>query len=376
MAHHPDAAARPFHRARADGDSSTDILKDILCHIDDDKGGKRVSPQVRISAIFVILFVSTSLTAFPIIARNQPRWRIPRFVYLFSRYFGAGVIIATAFIHLLDPAYESIGPISCVALTADWGKFPWPAAIALMSVMFVFLLDFGAEWWVENKYNFGHASEHDEPVETDLANPLAATDSRHDSVTTFRPRSQTQCSHQFLHSADQDIQAIPLVPRSTDHTFPHQLAAFLILESGVLFHSLIIGLNLGVTTSATDFFTLYPVIAFHQAFEGLGLGARLALIPFPANLAWMPWALCGAYGVATPVAMACGVLAGTGGDGMVSGVLDAVSAGILMYTGLVELLARDFLFNKERSREGRDILGMLGCLLLGTGVMALLGKWA
>lgn len=269
-----------------------------------------------------------------------------------------------------------------------------------MSVMFVFLLDFGAEWYVENKYNFGHASEHDDDPE---ATPDALTTP---SLTTFRPRSQTQCSHQFLHSADQDIQLVPrsstlpsytsitatpsdttLPPTATtahadptvcktDHTFPHQLAAFLILESGVLFHSLIIGLNLGVTTSSASFSTLYPVIAFHQAFEGLGLGARLALIPFPAHLAWMPWALCCVYGLATPVAMASGLAgAGQGGE-MVSGILDAVSAGILMYTGLVELLARDFLFNKDRSRKGRDILVMLGCLLAGTAGMAVLGIWA
>lgn len=317
--------------------------------------------------------------------------------------FGAGVIIATAFIHLLDPAYESIGPISCVALSAGWGKFPWPAAIALMSVMFVFLLDFGAEWYVENKYHFGHASEHEDDPEA-TPEPLDALTTP--SLTTFRPRSQTQCSHQFLHSADQDIQLVPrsatlpsytpvtasastrtLQPSATtthadpahcktDHAFPHQLAAFLILESGVLFHSLIIGLNLGVTTSSSSFSTLYPVIAFHQAFEGLGLGARLALIPFPAHLAWMTWALCGVYGLATPVAMACGLAgAGEGGE-LVSGILDAISAGILMYTGLVELLARDFLFNKDRSREGRDILVMLGCLLAGTAGMAVLGIWA
>jgi len=274
-----------------------------------------------------------------------------------------------------------------------------------MSVMFVFLLDFGAEWYVENKYNFGHALEHEDPEMT--TNTLDALTTP--SLTTFRPRSQTQCSHQFFHSADQDIQLAPrsatlpsytpititttpitttltLPPSATathtdpalcktDHTFPHQLAAF-ILESGVLFHSFIIGLNLGVTTSSPSFSTLYPVIAFHQAFEGLGLGARLALIPFPAHLAWIPWALCGAYGLATPVAIGCG-LAGAGeASELVSGVLDAVSAGILMYTGLVELLARDFLFNKERSREGRDILVMLGCLLAGTAAMAVLGIWA
>lgn len=85
MARPVDAVLRPFHPTRADGGNDNDILKSILCHVDDDKAGNRVNSGVRISAIFVILVVSTSMTAFPIIARNQPRWRIPRFVYLFSR---------------------------------------------------------------------------------------------------------------------------------------------------------------------------------------------------------------------------------------------------------------------------------------------------
>lgn len=52
----------------------------------------------RISALFVILAVSSAATFFPVIATRVPRLRIPVYVYLFARYFGAGVIIATAFI--------------------------------------------------------------------------------------------------------------------------------------------------------------------------------------------------------------------------------------------------------------------------------------
>ena len=56
------------------------------------------------------------------------------------------------------------------------------------------------------------------------------------------------------------------------------IAAFLILEFGVIVHSVIIGLNLGVV--GEEFSTLYPVIVFHQSFEGLGIGARMSAIPF------------------------------------------------------------------------------------------------
>jgi zinc transporter 1/2/3 len=224
-------------------------------------------------------------------------------------------------------------------------------------------------------------------------------------------RSHRHGSHQFLHSADQDLVSpktqgasntdIPSAAPSgsfddkhapveyhteekawvsdateIERAFRQQIAAFLILEFGVIFHSVIIGLNLGVV--GDEFSTLYPVIVFHQAFEGLGIGARLSAIPFPARLRWMPWALCAAYGLTTPLAIAVSTQYDSGSftANVVSGVLDSVSAGILMYTGLVELLARDFLFNKDRSRNRNDIIFMLVCLFLGVGIMALLGKWA
>jgi hypothetical protein len=52
----------------------------------------------RISALFVILIVSSVATFFPVVTKNSKRFKIPLYVYLFARYFGAGVIIATAFI--------------------------------------------------------------------------------------------------------------------------------------------------------------------------------------------------------------------------------------------------------------------------------------
>jgi zinc transporter 1/2/3 len=63
----------------------------------------------RISALFVIMIVSTIVTFFPVLAKRVRWLKIPLVVYLFARYFGAGVIVATAFIHLLDPAYSEIG---------------------------------------------------------------------------------------------------------------------------------------------------------------------------------------------------------------------------------------------------------------------------
>jgi zinc transporter 1/2/3 len=348
----------------------------------------------------VILVVATAVTFFPVLS-VRVRWlKIPLYVYLFARYFGAGVIVATAFIHLLDPAYGEIGPQTCVGSAPGWSEYSWPPAIALTAVMMIFLLDFGAERYVEIKYGYAHGNENLESVITDQQ-----TKENHDNDGQLRVQSH---SHQHLHSGDQDDETrrqsvrrqsvAPDLARyenekdlaeesitdveldATERSFRQQIAAFLILEFGVIVHSVIIGLNLGVV--GAEFTTLYPVLVFHQSFEGLGIGARLSAIAFPRRLNWMPWALCAAYGLTTPVSIAIGLglrttySSGSFTANVVSGVLDSTSAGILIYTGLVELLARDFLFNPARTNDNKRLTFMLICLFLGTGIMALLGKWA
>lgn len=320
----------------------------------------------RISAIFVILILSTSVTFFPVVARRVKSLRVPVYVYLFARYFGAGVIIATAFIHLLDPAYAAIGPNTCVGMTGHWADYPWCPAIVLLSVMIVFLLDFGASRYVEKKYGFQEERNTQEAVTGQpdrTLSPLVKNDMEVQAKEKFSPDDWSE---------DDD-------PIELERSFKQQISAFLILEFGVIFHSVIIGLNLG--TVGEEFSTLYPVLVFHQSFEGLGIGARMSAIPFPPG-SYLPWILCLAYGLTTPIAIAVGLgvrntySAGGFNASVVSGVLDAMSAGILLYTALVELLARDFLFNSMRTRDSKRLWFMIICVLLGTMLMALLGKWA
>lgn len=78
-------------------------------------------------------------------------------------------------------------------------------------------------------------------------------------------------------------------------------------------------------------------------FEGLGVGSRLAFVRLPQKYNYMPILGAILYGITTPI----GIAAGLGvretynpdstTANIVSGVLDAFSSGILLYTGLVEV---------------------------------------
>lgn len=346
-------------------DLTTADPTDVYCALQASSNDYNGQLGPRISALFVILICSTAATFFPVVAKRVPRFQIPLYVYLFARYFGAGVIMATAFIHLLDPAYQAIGPQTCVGMTGGWASYSWCPAIVLTSVMMIFLLDFGAERYIEIKY--GVHSEQD--IQT-----AKHADSDAQGSLQIHRASIAVAYEKGFHEYDPDAD-----DAAREQSFRQQIAAFLILEFGVIFHSVIIGLNLGVAGS--KFATLYVVLVFHQSFEGLGIGARMSVIPFKPG-SWLPWILCSAYGLTTPIAIAIGLgLRTTYNSGsftanVVSGVFDSMSAGILLYTGLVELLARDFLFNPLRTKNNRRLAFMIGCVFLGAGLMALLGKWA
>lgn len=52
-----------------------------------------------------------------------------------------------------------------------------------------------------------------------------------------------------------------------------------------------------------------------------------------------------------------------------------VDAGILVYNGLVELLARDFVLEPQMRGKWR-LVSMTSCVFLGTIVMCIIGAWA
>ncbi len=185
---------------------------------------------------------------------------------------------------------------------------------------------------------------------------------------TYPPGGEDHLGHQREHMTD-------------DEHFAAQMTALFILEFGVIFHSIFIGLTLAV--AGEEFNVLYIVLVFHQTFEGLGLGSRLATAEWPRKKAWMPWALGSAYGFTTPIAIAVGLgvrttfIPGSQRTTIVNGVFDSISAGILIYTGLVELMAHEFMFNPEmRKSSMKMLLFAYFCMCLGAGLMALLGKWA
>lgn len=203
--------------------------------------------------------------------------------------------------------------------------------------------------------------ELDEPGEAPGTGLLNGTPSRSKNV---RHESDLQPSDPSDHAAHQKA-----------------LLQCLLLEAGILFHSIFIGMALSVSTGP-PFAVLLVAISFHQTFEGLALGSRISALQFPAG-SMKPWLMALAYGTTTPIGQAIGLAIHTLYDpesmtGLLTvGMMNAISSGLLLFAGLVELLAEDFLSDGSyQTLRGKRRFQACGSVVAGALLMALVGAWA
>ncbi|KAL8991580.1 MAG: hypothetical protein Q9177_000041 [Variospora cf. flavescens] len=174
-------------------------------------------------------------------------------------------------------------------------------------------------------------------------------------------------------SSQTNVQVKEHVPRMDDPL------SVLILEAGIIFHSAIIGVTL-VVAGDSFYRILVVVIIFHQMFEGLALGVRISnLTTVPT---WKKLLMASAFALITPLGMAIGLGALNSFNGndrstiIAIATLDAFSAGILVWTGFVQMWSHDWMYGELRDAGAVQTgLGMFA-LVAGLVAMSVLGKWA
>lgn len=216
-------------------------------------------------------------------------------------------------------------------------------------------------------------NDSDLDISPEELGPQEPDDSGDDTQLLSGPTSRKQPHHLRDNATE--------TPEQTEAQNKKLLLQCLLLEAGILFHSVFIGMALSVATG-TSFIVLLVAISFHQTFEGFALGSRISAIRFPVGSV-KPWLMALAYGTTTPVGQAIGLAIHTLYDpasqaGLLTvGFMNAISSGLLLFAGLVELLAEDFLSDESYvTLHGKRRLQACASVVAGALLMALVGAWA
>jgi len=311
------------------------------------EGGEYDLP-LHIASVFILLVTSSLGVAIPSVVK-QMKWG-PKFhgILRVGRFFGAGVITATGFVHIFPDAVSTLTnpclpSFFSTTYTAAGGLF------AMSAAFLVHLIEYLA-------INLTTKSTKGETNKAKLV--VIAKEEDDDDV---KPDNDNHEGH--THSL--------LLDRK------HRISTY-ILELAISIHSIIIGIDLGVTTDEAR--TLLIALTMHQFFEGLGLGYRIAEIKYESKLPAIFNSL--AYAVTTPLGVSIGIVihvtsTSTSASSIVfKGVMDSLAAGVMIYAALVTLVAEEFSSTKfnEMSPGGRAVCFL--SLYLGAGLMSLIGLWA
>ncbi|KAK1693666.1 hypothetical protein QYE76_010363 [Lolium multiflorum] len=335
---------------------------------------------VAMAAILVAGVIGVGL---PLAGRKRRAVQTGTAVFVTAKAFAAGVILATGFVHMLHDSDHALSS-PCLPAT-PWRSFPFPGFVAMLAALATLVLDVLVTRFYEGKHRAEVAR-----AKADAAAALAASTSAgasDEEITVVNvvvvqedehkaPLLQPH-SHSHGHSHGHDlVQSEGREGEVSDHV--RSVVVSQILEMGIVSHSVIIGLSLGVSRSPCTIRPLVAALSFHQFFEGFALGGCIAQAQFKnlsAALMASFFAITTPTGIAAGAGLASFYNANSPRALVVEGILDAVSAGILIYMALVDLIAADFLGGKMTGTPRQQLMAYVA-LFLGALSMSSLAIWA
>ncbi|OAA62178.1 Fe(2+) transport protein 3 [Cordyceps fumosorosea ARSEF 2679] len=372
-----------------------------------DKSEVEYDLPLHVVGLFLILASSLLGAGFPVVAKRFKSLKIPPSIFFACKHFGTGVLIATAFVHLLPTAFGNLMNPCLPDLFTD--KYPPMPGVIMMGSMFIL---FVIEMYLNAKtggHSHGgptgegltepshHQHHHVRPETADaekkndttvIVGGITEDESGYSSPTTTEYRTGDSSSaldvaapRSSKKNAATEVRYFDEAGVEVDPQVYRKMSANItLLEGGILFHSVFVGMTLSITVDG--FVILLIAFLFHQAFEGLGLGSRIAAVPYPQGSV-RPWLLVVAFGVTAPLGQAIGLGARNTYDPdsafglIIVGVFNAISSGLLIYAALVDLLAQDFLSEEaERLMSVKKKATAFAFVLLGAAAMAFVGAFA
>lgn len=439
--------------------------------------------NIHLTILFVIMIFSFLGTMLPVVGKKfKFLGKINDLPFQCGKMFGAGVILATAWVHMFSPA-DQILTNPCLPALFTETYTSWAGALALLAALSTHMIQFLASRAIRAQLGKGHqqiekvaevlvlpgkpAGGHigggnsevvgvrKDSIDDSVAVSIQSRDKNHedDSVDYLvtkniegnaetaaddlvrledvnsdggsqqsQQQQQQQLQQQQHHQQQQqhnlceqrsppasitnckDLTAVDISTSMTTsgsavspshHTSHHKshdhdhatadehghhlillkekhLTTY-ILEIGIATHSVIIGLTMGVARGS-EVRSLAVALVFHQFFEGLALSTVVLESHFEKQFVAIGMVLF--YTLTTPFGVALGiglseVYNGNGQSALLTqGILDSLSAGILAYDALVNIIFMHFSAPALRMQSDFAQFMQLGSLWLGAFIMA------
>ncbi|DBA87606.1 TPA: hypothetical protein ACH3X1_004629 [Trebouxia sp. C0004] len=301
---------------------------------------------LRLGGLFGILVVSTIGVFIPFFTYKAKLTS----VYFLVRAFAAGVVLTTGYVHVLGDAFPILTD-PCLGLSTT---YPWAMTIATAASLFTFNL----EWILHKTFH--------QRLMRDAESSVKAVE-RFDAEAPL-PAARADSNDDVAKAADRKVRLKAIQNIVISYTF----------EAGIIFHSIFIGITLGISSNADTVRSLMIALIFHQGNEGLALGVLFMKAGYNRVKYVL---LAAAFIIVTPLGVAIGIGVSNNYNGEskaalgTEGVFDAVSAGILIYNGLCDLILPTFSDDELPQSWTMQVAGF-GALYTGAAIMALIGKWA
>lgn len=318
---------------------------------------------LKIIAIVSILVTSLIGVCSPLFTRAVPALHPDRDLFVIVKCFAAGIILATGFMHVLPDSFDMLSS-QCLK-DNPWHKFPFTGFVAMLSAIMTLMVDSMATSVYSQKNNIG--------VIPETEGGEGGHDDREMGVVTAAhlPSPGHHHGHHHHHGAATKVEAV------SSQLLRYRVVA-MVLELGIVVHSVVIGLGLGASSNVCSIKGLVAALCFHQMFEGMGLGGCI----LQAEYKWLKkvvmvffFAVTTPFGIALGIALSSTYRENSPKSLITVGLLNASSAGLLIYMALVDLLAADFMGPKLQ-RSIKLQIKSYAAVLLGAGGMSLMAKWA
>jgi len=345
-------------------------------------------------AIFVIFVLGLAGALFPpLVASYFPKFDLNgKWIFRFFNGLAAGIVLGIGFIHSLPDSFVSFTD----ALSSDptqTAQYAWPGFIAMMGALITFASEqfvhryigrFGAVHGDHDHGGHDH-HHHDHEMPPISSRSVAEAKASPESPKTPEGGEPREAAIQVCEVEEVSVAVVDAKERkrrdstssgSSVEQVVDYYSELYVLLFGLSFHSLFVGIALGVSDNDWGLFT---AIVFHQFFEGMALGSRVARAAFKRRLhIWLldiVFSLAAPFGTAIGIGIRSSLEDNSRTYNLADGVFQALSAGILIYVSLVHMMKEE-MERPEFRRGGPLLYAIYTGFALGAGTMSVIGIWA